>query len=67
MNVKTRASLREEVRRLAQEAFHKTLISGHGDGGNAQEYQLVIEGKPRHYSLERAHSYLRALLELGAN
>lgn len=67
MNVKTRASLREEVRELAQEAFHKTIISGHGDGENAQEYQLVIEGKPRHYSLENARAYLSQLLETHSN
>lgn len=56
-------NLRDEVRHLAEEAFRRKLISGHGDGENVHEYQLVIEGKPRHYSLERAYTFLHDLIE----
>ncbi len=58
----TEASLRNEVRQLAEEAFHRKLISGYGDGQDASEYQIVIEGKPRHFPLEHARSFLNALL-----
>lgn len=59
----TKADLREEVRQLAEEAFHQKLISGHGDGPNENEYQIVIKGKPRHFSLEEAHSFLENLVK----
>lgn len=59
----TEASLRNEVRQLAEEAFHRKLISGYGDGADVSEYQIVIEGKPRHLRLEHAKSFLNALLE----
>jgi hypothetical protein len=57
-----KADLRREVHELAEEAFSKHLISGFGDGQYADEYQLVIEGKPRHFSLEYARSFLKSLL-----
>lgn len=59
----TEASLRNEVRQLAEEAFHRKLISGYGDGQDVSEYQIVIEGKPRHFPLEHAKSFLNTLLE----
>jgi hypothetical protein len=54
--------LRNEVRHLADEAFHRKLISGYGDGPNINEYQIVFQGKPRHFSLESARSFLCELL-----
>ena len=58
----TVADLRTEVRQLAEEAFHQKLISGHGDGQNGNEYQIVFNGKPRHISLQYAYSFLADLL-----
>ncbi|MBF2067975.1 MAG: hypothetical protein IGS39_26690 [Calothrix sp. C42_A2020_038] len=58
----TEVNLRNEVRRLAEEAFHHKLISGYGDGPDASEYQIVFQGKPRHLPLEHARSFLTALL-----
>lgn len=60
---KSIAAFREEIRQLAEEAFHKHLISGYGDGEDVNKYQIVIEGKPRHYSLEHTYSLLLDLLE----
>ncbi len=58
----TVADLRTEVRQLAEEAFHRKLISGYGDGQNNNEYQIVFNGKPRHLSLAHAYSVLTNLL-----
>lgn len=55
--------LRNEVRQLADEAFHRKLISGYGDGPNDNEYQIVFNGKPRHFSLEHARSFLHNLIK----
>lgn len=55
--------LRDEVRRLADEAFHHKLISGYGDGEFTDEFQIVYQGKPRHYPLSEARAFLRQLLE----
>lgn len=56
------AALREEVRLLAEEAFHRKLISGYGDGPTKNEYQIVIKGKPRHLPLKRARTFLDNLI-----
>jgi hypothetical protein len=58
----TIVELRDEVQQLAEEAFHRKLISGYGDGSNKNEYQIVFKGKPRHLPLEHARSFLRNLL-----
>lgn len=58
-----KAGLRDEVHKLAEEAFHLKLISGYGDGQNSNEYQIVINGKPRHFPLENALSFLGNLIE----
>ncbi|WP_138497091.1 hypothetical protein [Nostoc sp. PA-18-2419] len=58
----TQAALRDEVRLLAEEAFHQKLISGHGDGPDIKEYQIVYQGKPRHLPLEQARLFLNNLL-----
>ncbi|HEY9667758.1 MAG TPA: hypothetical protein V6C91_13190 [Coleofasciculaceae cyanobacterium] len=61
MNSKTTA-LRDEVRQLAEEAFHRKLISGYGDGPDSSEFQIVSNGKPKHFPLERAYSLLKSLI-----
>ncbi|BAZ33155.1 hypothetical protein NIES4074_56650 [Cylindrospermum sp. NIES-4074] len=58
----TQAALRDEVRQLAEEAFHRKLISGHGDGPDSKEYQIVYQGKPRHLPLEQARFFLINML-----
>ena len=58
----TATDLRHEVRYLAEEAFHRKLISGYGDGANENEYQIVFNGKPRHLSLSQARSFLSDLI-----
>lgn len=57
-----KAALRDEVRQLAEEAFHRKLISGYGDGSNNNEYQIVFKGKPRHLPLAQARTFLDKLL-----
>lgn len=59
----TITNLRNEVRQLADEAFHRKLISGYGDGQDDNEYQIVFKGKPRHFSLEHARSFLHNLIK----
>jgi hypothetical protein len=61
-----KAVLRSEIRHLAEQAFHQKLISGYGDGPNSNEYQIVFQGKPRHFLLEDAYSFLNELLCEGA-
>jgi hypothetical protein len=58
----TKAVLRDKIAHLAEEAFHRKLISGYGDGPNCNEYQIVFQGKPRHFLLEDAYSFLCNLL-----
>lgn len=58
----TKASLRDELEKLAEEAFHRKLISGYGDGQYSDEYQIVFKGKPRHLPLEEARSFLGKLI-----
>jgi hypothetical protein len=58
----TKTALRDEVRQLAEEAFHLKLISGYGDGQDSDEYQIVSNGKPKHFPLERARLLLKNLL-----
>jgi hypothetical protein len=58
----TKTDLRSEVRELAEEAFHLKLISGYGDGQYSDEYQIVCDGKPKHFPLERARFILRNLI-----
>ena len=57
-----KTALRDEVRKLAEEAFHLKLISGYGDGQYSDEYQIVSNGKPKHFPLERARLLLKNLL-----
>lgn len=62
MSLMTQTQLKQEVTALAATAFHQHLISGYGDGESPGEYQIVIQGKPRHFSLEYAHDFLEQLL-----
>lgn len=55
-------TLRDKVHHLAQTAFHHHLISGHGDGEYPDKYQIVYQGKPKHFSLREAHQFLDELL-----
>lgn len=59
----TKAEIRDEVRQLAEEAFHLKLISGYGDGPDSREYQIVCDGKPKHFELEEAYFFLRTLIK----
>ncbi|MBW4667822.1 MAG: hypothetical protein KME60_10410 [Cyanomargarita calcarea GSE-NOS-MK-12-04C] len=58
----TQAALRKEVTELAEQAFHRKLISGYGDGPDSEEFQIAFQGKPRHLLLEEARSFLVDLL-----
>jgi hypothetical protein len=58
----TKANLRDEVRHLADAAFRQKLISGHGDGEYSNKYQIIFQGRPRHYELEYARDFLKNLL-----
>lgn len=58
----TKTELRSEVRQLADKAFHLKLISGYGDGQDSDEFQIVYQGKPKQFSLERARLILNDLL-----
>ena len=57
-----KAALKDEVRQLAEEAFHSKLISGYGDGADINEFQIVYQGKPRHLPLHQARFFLVNLL-----
>lgn len=54
--------LKEQVHQLAEEAFQRKLISGYGDGEYRDGYQIVLDGKPRHFSLRYAHEFLKKLM-----
>ncbi|MBF2003583.1 MAG: hypothetical protein IGS50_15095 [Synechococcales cyanobacterium C42_A2020_086] len=54
--------MKSEVERLAKQAFYRHLISGYGTGEYPDEYQIVYQGKPRHFSLEYAHRFLQQLM-----
>lgn len=58
----TKAGSRDEVEKLAEKAFHLKLISGYGDGPDANEYQIVFKGKPMHMPLEQARAFLNNLI-----
>jgi hypothetical protein len=63
MNSTANAISKNDLEKLAEEAFHRHLISGYGDSEYTDEYQIVYQGKPRHLSLEDAHSFLKHLIE----
>jgi hypothetical protein len=55
--------LKRAVRRLAEDAYNRRLISGYGDGEYSDKYQIDYQGKPRHLPLEKARAFLSRLLE----
>lgn len=57
-----RAALRNKLHDLAESAFHRHLISGHGDGEYPDKYQIVYQGKPIHLPLEEAYDFLCELI-----
>ncbi len=59
---KPASKLKSEVEALATLAYFRHLISGHGYGEHPDHYQIVIQGRPKHYLLEEAHSVLTQLL-----
>jgi hypothetical protein len=61
--LKTRSALRDEVHSLAETAFHYKLISGYGDGEYPDKYQIVYQGKPKHFPLAEARAFLIYLLK----
>ncbi|UBF29018.1 hypothetical protein K9N68_14965 [Kovacikia minuta CCNUW1] len=56
-------AFKDEIHKLAEDAFHRHLISGYGDGEYADKYQIVYQGKPRHLSLKNAYAFLANLLK----
>lgn len=59
----TNSDLRNQVETLAEMAFHRQLISGYGDGEYEGKYQIMYQGKPRHFPLMTAYFFLSSLLE----
>lgn len=57
------SQLKSEVEQLAAIAYFQHLISGYGNGEHPDRYQIVIQGRPKHYLLEEAHSVLAHLLK----
>ncbi len=53
---------KQDVEKLAAIAYFQHLISGYGNGEHPDYYQIVIQGKPKHYALEEAHRVLVGLL-----
>jgi hypothetical protein len=58
----TAIQLKAEVEKLAATAYFQHLISGYGYGENPDQYQIVIQGRPKHYLLEEARAVLAGLL-----
>lgn len=59
----TEVNIRDEIEHLAKEAFNRNLISGYGHGQYRNEYQIVCNGKPRHYPLEQARALLQQMIK----
>ena len=66
MNSSSNIVLKHKIKKLADTAFHRHLISGYGDSEFPNQYQIVYQGKPRHFSLEHAFVFLKMLINLGA-
>lgn len=62
-----RYNLRNEVHRLAEGAFHKHLISGYGDSEYPDQFQIVYQGKPKHFPLQQAYTFLLKLVQRSQN
>jgi len=67
MNSSSNTVLKDKIKKLADLAFHQHLISGYGDSEFPNQYQIVYQGKPRHFSLDYAFVFLRMLVDLNTN
>jgi hypothetical protein len=56
-------AFRNEIHRLAEDAFYRHLISGYGDSEYEDKYQIVYQGKPRHLPLKNAYLFLSDLIK----
>jgi hypothetical protein len=56
-------AFKDEIHRLAEDAFHRHLISGYGDSEYVDKYQIVYQGKPRHLTLRNAYAFLSDLIK----
>jgi len=56
-------ALRKEVHKLAEVAFHQHLISGYGDSEYPDQFQIVYQGKPKHFPLQQAYAFLFRLVQ----
>lgn len=59
--------LKDKIKNLADTAFHRHLISGYGESEFPNQYQIVYQGKPRHFSLDHAFAFLKMLVDLNSN
>lgn len=66
MNSTINTTLKNELEQLAKEAFQKHLISGYGDSEFPNQYQIVYQGKPRHFPLGHAFLFLKMLIDLSS-
>lgn len=67
MNQSSNIALKNRIKSLADTAFHRHLISGYGDSEFPNQYQIVYQGKPRHFSLDHAFIFLKMLVDLNSN
>ncbi|WAL62290.1 hypothetical protein [Thermocoleostomius sinensis] len=59
----TSSALKQKIEILAEKAFRQHLISGYGDSEFPNQYQIVYQGKPRHFSLDHAFAFLKTLVD----
>ena len=62
----TSAALKHKIETLADKAFRLHLISGYGDSEFPNRYQIVYQGKPRHFSLDHAFAFLKTLMDFNS-
>lgn len=67
MNQSSNIALKNRIKSLADTAFHRHLISGYGDSEFPNQYQIVYQGKPRHFSLDHAFIFLKMLVDLNSD
>jgi hypothetical protein len=62
----TSAVLKNKIEKLAEKAFRQHLISGYGDSEFPNQYQIVYQGKPRHFPLDHALAFLKTLMDFNS-
>lgn len=67
MNHSSNVVLKDRIKSLANTAFHRHLISGYGESEFPNQYQIVYQGKPRHFSLDHAFVFLKMLVDLNSS